>query len=90
MSLFEGRGRKKRIDFGLGSKSDQEFKIVINRCDICNDRLLSCPDNIEEKISSLDELNNSYESETDRIEPRLLLCSYCQKEYLLPSWLNYI
>lgn len=56
-------------------------------CDICNDRLTQCPDDIEERIDMLDELNNSYEDEYDKQEPKLLLCNYCIKEYQIPSFI---
>jgi hypothetical protein len=59
--------------------------IVINRCDICDDRIM-CSDDIENQIDKLVEVNNSYESENDKEEPRLLLCDYCQKEYMIPAY----
>lgn len=65
---------------------DKEFKGVINRCDICDDRIM-CQDNIESQIDMLDEIDNSYLDEDDKHEPRLLLCDYCKKEYLIPAYL---
>lgn len=61
------------------------MKVVVNRCDICNDRL-TCADNIESQIDVLDDIDNSYESEYDKHEPRLMLCDYCQNEYLIPAY----
>jgi uncharacterized protein with PIN domain len=63
-----------------GDKESRAFRAVINRCDICNDRI-ECVDNIETQIDKLDELNNSYLD-----GPKLLLCSYCVKEYLIPAY----
>jgi hypothetical protein len=69
--------------------SDKEFKVVINRCDICDDRL-ECQDDMERQIDRLDEIDNSYESEADRTTyydgPKLLLCDYCSKEYMIPGY----
>jgi hypothetical protein len=62
---------------------------MINRCDICNDRI-DCHDNIETQIDQLNELDNSYESEADKTTylngPKLLLCDYCQREYMITSF----
>jgi hypothetical protein len=64
---------------------DRDFKILANRCDICDERL-DCPDDIEGKINLLDEINNSYLDDYDKTEPRLLLCSYCQEDYNIASY----
>jgi hypothetical protein len=81
---------KKEIHYSFpNNKTEKEYKVVVNRCDICNDRI-ECKDNIENQIDLLDELDNSYESEADRSTyydgPKLLLCGYCTKEYLLPGY----
>jgi hypothetical protein len=55
-------------------------------CDICDDHILEAPDNIESRILILEEIDDSYESEYEKQEPKLLLCDYCQKEYLIPSY----
>jgi hypothetical protein len=72
-----------------GDKESRAFRAMINRCDICNDRI-NCQDNIETQIDQLNELDNSYESEADKTTyldgPKLLLCDYCQKEYQIPSY----
>jgi hypothetical protein len=45
-----------------------ENKAIINKCDICNERL-NCLDEIQTRIIDIeDELNNSYEDEHDRHE----------------------
>ena len=61
-------------------------RILISRCDLCNDELPKEADNIQSRINILDEIDNSYESEYDKQEPKLLLCSYCSKEYNIPSY----
>jgi hypothetical protein len=63
-----------------GDKESRAFRAVINRCDICNDRI-DCADNIETQIDKLNELDNSYLD-----GPKLLLCSYCVNEYLVPGY----
>ena len=72
--------------FYCNAKGDKRFKIVINKCDICDDRL--CLDNMESKIDMLQEIDDSYESEYDKHEPRLLLCGYCQREYVFLAGLS--
>jgi hypothetical protein len=64
---------------------DRKFKAVVNRSDICDDAI-ACHEDIEIKINILTEINNSYESEYDKSESRLLLCNYCQTEYLIPTY----
>jgi hypothetical protein len=54
-------------------RSDRDTSIVINRCDLCDEHLIDAPDDIETTIDVLDEIDNSYESEYDKHEPRLLL-----------------
>jgi hypothetical protein len=61
-------------------------RIFISRCDLCNDELPKEADNIQHRINILDEIDDSYESEYDKHEPRLLLCSSCKKEYMIPSY----
>ena len=46
-------------------------------CDICNDNLPKEADKIQNRISVLDKIDESFESEYDKHEPRLLLCSSC-------------
>jgi hypothetical protein len=65
--------------------ADRLVKVVYNRCDICDERLI-CSDDIESKIEALDEINGSYLDEYDKQEPRLLVCEYCQKEYMIPGY----
>lgn len=64
---------------------DRVLRVVCNKCDICHERLM-CSDDIESQIDMLDDVNNSYESEHDKQEHRLLLCDYCKREYLNPGY----
>ena len=61
-------------------------RILISRCDLCNEQLPKEADNIESRINVLDEIDNSFESEYDKHEPRLLLCSFCSKDHNIPSY----
>ena len=74
------------------SSTDREFKPVIHRCDICDDPIPEAPANFEAQIKMLDEIDNSFESELDKSTyeqgPKLVLCDYCQKEYLIPSYIH--
>ena len=76
------------------SYRDKHTKITLIRCDLCGDQLPQTEDNVnynlETRMKIIDEIDNSFESEYDRSTyeqgPKLLLCDYCQKEYLLPSY----
>jgi len=61
------------------------FKPVINRCDLCANPI-DCHEDVELKINVLNEIDDSFESDYDKKEPRLMICRYCQKEYLIPSF----
>ncbi len=73
---------------------DKNVRILVSRCDICNEQLPETPDNhnlnLEARMNIIDEIDNSFESDYDRSTyeygPKLLLCDYCKKEYLLPSY----
>jgi hypothetical protein len=67
-------------------QSDKDTRILISHCDLCNDELPKEADNIQYRINVLDEIDDSFESEYDKHEPRLLLCSFCSKEYNIPSY----
>ena len=41
---------------------------------------------MEKKIDMLDEINNSYLDEYDKHEPRLLLCTYCTRDYQITGY----
>lgn len=79
----------KRIYF-----QDKNVRILVSRCDLCNEQLPETPDNhnldLEARMNIIDEIDNSFESDYDRSTyeygPKLLLCDYCKKEYLLPSY----
>ena len=66
--------------------SDKDTLILISHCDLCNEQLPKEADNIQYRINVLDEIDDSFESEYDKHEPRLLLCSFCTKEYNIPSY----
>ena len=67
-----------------------EIKILVNRCDICDDILKELPDNFEASMNIIDEIDDSFESDYDKSTyeqgPKLLLCDYCKKGYLLPAY----
>jgi hypothetical protein len=79
-----GRKRKQLVEEEY--RSDRDTRILISHCDLCNDELPKQADNIQHSIKVLDEIDDSYESEYDKHEPRLLLCSFCTKEYNIPSY----
>jgi hypothetical protein len=60
-------------------RADREIKLLVSRCDICNNRITGAEDDLE---SQIDMLKETYDS------PRLVLCDLCQSEYLIPSWVN--
>ena len=68
--------------------SDKDTRILKSHCDLCNDQLPKEADNIQYRINVLDEINDSFESEYDKHEPRLLLCTSCKNEYNIPSYLH--
>jgi len=55
-----------------------EIKILISRCDICNNIISEAPDGLEAQMEMLEN--------RDHI-PRLILCESCQLEYHIPSWI---
>ena len=71
---------------------DKKVRILVSRCDLCNEQLLQTPDNLnlQAHMKIIDEIDDSFESDCDKSTyeygPKLLLCDYCQKEYLLPSY----
>jgi hypothetical protein len=68
----------------------KNIKLLVYRCDTCNDDLTQVPDNFEERMKIIDEIDASFESDYDKSTyeqgPKLILCDYCKKEYLLPSY----
>ena len=77
------------------SYDDKNKRIVVNRCDLCSDQLPQTTednvnDNLETRMKIIDEIDDSFESDYDKntyeCGPKLLLCDYCQKEHLLPSY----
>ena len=71
---------------------DKKVRILVSKCDLCNEQLLQTPDNLnlQAHMKIIDEKDDSFESDCDKSTyeygPKLLLCDYCQKEYLLPSY----
>ena len=63
-------------------------RTLINSCDLCNDKLPKEADNNQYRINVLDEIDDSFESDDDKHEPRLLLCCFCTKEYNIPSYFS--
>ena len=84
--------RKQQLRIKIGPRaykqrsSDKDTRILVSHCDLCNDELPKEADNIQYRINVLDEIDNSFESEYDKHEPWLLLCSFCSKEYNIPSY----
>jgi hypothetical protein len=70
------------------AKIDQVTKISIYRCDLCDGLIPDAPEDLQYQMDKIDEINNSFESEFDRQEPKLVLCNQCQKEYDIPSWVK--
>jgi hypothetical protein len=68
------------------TRTDRNTKILVNKCDMCDYPIKEAPDDLEAKIRTLEEINDSYESEYDKDEPRLILCDYCQKEFLITGY----
>ena len=68
--------------------SDNDVKVIVNMCDICSQQApdISSGDDIEYRISVVNEINDSFESEHDRTEPRLMLCKSCSGKYMIPSY----
>jgi hypothetical protein len=64
----------------------RDTRILKSHCDLCNKELPKEADNIHHRINVLDEIDDSFESEYDKHEPRLLLCSSCSREYNIPSY----
>jgi hypothetical protein len=60
----------------------------IYRCDLCDGLIPDAPEDLQYQMDKIDEVNNSFESELDRQEPKLLICNQCQKEYDIPSWVK--
>jgi uncharacterized protein with PIN domain len=61
------------------ARADREIKLLVNRCDICNNRITGAQDDLESQIDILKETSDI---------PRLVLCDSCRSEYLIPSWVN--
>lgn len=73
-------------DVPIDIRQIRAISVRVHKCDLCEDQLTNVSDNIESHIDMLQEIDDSYLSEYDKQEPRLLLCGYCKKGYLLPSY----
>jgi hypothetical protein len=81
---------RKQIHFSIPkSKVNRAFRAVINRCDICDDRI-----DCAAAVDMLEELDNSYEYACDERTyhdgPKLMLCTYCQYGYSIPNWTTFL
>ena len=63
---------------------NRDTRILISHCDICNKELPKEADNIQFHIKIVDEIDDSFESEYDKHEPRLLLCSFAARSIIFP------
>jgi hypothetical protein len=70
----------------VDNRLSRPISIRFHKCDICKDHIPDASANIESYIDTLNEISDSYESEYDKNEPRLLLCKWCQKSYLIPCF----
>ena len=76
------------------SYDDKNVRVTFEKCDLCDEQLSQLEDNVndnlEKRMKIIDEIDESFESDYDKSTyeqgPKLLLCDYCQKEYLLPSY----
>ena len=59
--------------------TDREIRILVNRCDICNNQLPQTPenDNLEYRMDVQAEINDSFESAHDKSETYQSLQNYC-------------
>lgn len=48
------------------ARADREIKLLVSRCDICNNRITEASDDLESQIDMLNEIDDSYESEYDK------------------------
>ncbi len=66
----------------------RDISIKTYTCDLCDDLITGLPNDFESRIDSMNEINDSFDSDYDRQEPRLMLCAFCTKEYNIPSWIG--
>ena len=53
---------------------DRDAKVIINGCDICNVPIPEPSDDLQYQIDKLNEIDNSFGSEYDKRERKLLFC----------------
>jgi hypothetical protein len=70
---------------------DSEVRILVNRCDICNNELpeTAASESLAYRMDVLAEINNSFESAHDKSEPKLLLCTRIHDSKLLLTLSQY-
>ena len=73
------------LDLG---KNRRDISVKVYNCDLCSETITGLPNDFETRIDSMNEINDSFESEYDRQEPRLMLCAFCKNEYNIPSWIG--
>lgn len=93
-SLREGHEQQRFVSYHPRPKpaynNYQDISVISVHCDICDNIIENTPDNIEKQIDKHNEINDSFESEFDKKEPKLLLCQSCTKEYLIPSFIGVV
>ena len=52
------------------AKIDKDAKITIHRCDLCDGLIPDAPEDLQSQIDKLGEIDNSFESEYDKKEPK--------------------
>ena len=97
---LRGKGLQRKFSYNQNyhltrmSYGDKNVRITFDRCDLCNEPLPQTEDNVNNNLESrmkiIDEIDASFESDYDKSTyeqgPKLLLCDYCHKEYLLPAY----
>jgi hypothetical protein len=79
----------KRVYYG-----DKNIRVTFEKCDLCDEQLPQLEDNVNDNLQTcmkiIDEIDDSFDSEYDKSTyeqgPKLILCDYCKKEYLLPAY----
>ncbi len=66
----------------------RDISIKSYNCDLCDDAIEGLPNDFQNRIEVMKEIDDSYESEQDKQEPRLLLCGFCKRQYNIPSWIG--
>ena len=74
----------------IESQINRDTNILTSRCDLCNDQITEAPQDFQYRIEVLTAIDDSFESDYDKSTyhcgPKLILCDYCAKEYLLSAY----